>query len=833
MKIFKRVISIFLVLMISLSSGNIALAASSNINTPAGSQQSITTTRLYGQTRLETAKAIAVSYNQGKVQNVILSTGNGFADALSASVLAHQKDAPILLVDTSVNGSKDAYDYITQQLDPTGTVFIIGGTGIIGKEFETKLNTLGFNNIVRIAGYDRYETSYKLAQSLNNTSISTVVISSGESYPDALSIASFAANKGWPILLTPKASLPQEMRDFLLEKKPSKVYITGGTGVISNNVKSEISGILPQAIVERLAGQDRFDTNAMIAQTFKQNPSTIYLATGFGFADALAGSALAAKNGDPILFIDPSTPTLPKSVANYMGELFASKVSPNLITFGGDSVVSDEVVKSSSDLISGTVKEDSIYSIEDITTTVTLNQDYSLPTTVQAKLYNSDTIDVPVKWNPSTVDTSKAGTSVFEGVIDGYSKTVRLNIQSKLGHPEEFRAEMVYEAKKNAVSSYFQNWSSTITSYLQKNNDKTISVIEASNVVTVETYDEQYNLIAKKSIEYELPKFGGFYSGENYNYIAFGQGNFEENDNKEVIRIVRYDKSFKRVDSVSIKGGESFTVNPFEAGSGRMAEYGNKLVFHTSRLRYKTEDGLHHQSQLTIIVNTATMTVTNNLGPFQSNHVSHSFDQYVLFDDNVQVLIDHGDAYPRSIVLHKENAGYYSTADLLNIAGKIGDNVTGVSVGGFESSSANYIVAMNSIDHSLLGDYKGPGIFALTPEQRQRDIILCTLPKNIIQTTAAKQITLAKYVGSDKVASIPQLVKISDEKLMVMWQEFDNKNVRGDLKYVLVDKNGDTISEIQTINNFTLSQCKPIIVKDKIVWYVNDNRIRIFYSIPF
>ena len=264
--------------------------------------------------------------------------------------------------------------------------------------------------------------------------------------------------------------------------------------------------------------------------------------------------------------------------------------------------------------------------------------------------------------------------------------------------PQKFTAEMVYEAKDNAISSNFPRWSSTITSYVVNNNGKTISVVEANKVVSVETYDETYKLVAKKSIEYELPLFGGFYSGEKYNYIAFGEDNIEENDAKEVIRIVRYDKSFKRIDSVSVKGGESYTVGPFDAGSGRMDEYENTLVLHTSRKRYTTEDGLNHQSQLTIIVDTSTMTVTNNMGKFQSNHVSHSFDQYVLFDGSDHVLIDHGDAYPRSIVLSKENGGSYSEADIFKIPGEIGANCTGVSLGGFESSSSNYIVAMNTID---------------------------------------------------------------------------------------------------------------------------------------
>jgi len=84
--------------------------------------------------------------------------------------------------------------------------------------------------------------------------------------------------------------------------------------------------------------------------------------------------------------------------------------------------------------------------------------------------------------------------------------------------------------------------------------------------------------------------------------------------------------------SVSVKGGESFTTKPFDAAAGRMAEDGDRLVFHTSRERYTTSDGLNHQSQLTLIVDTGAMKVLNDLGPFQSNHVSHSFDQYVLID---------------------------------------------------------------------------------------------------------------------------------------------------------------------------------------------------------
>lgn len=429
-KINKKIIALILI-SCSCLVGTPAFGATNNLSSATESPQIIITNRLSGNTRYETAKVIAEYHGRGEVKNVIFSTGNGFADALSASVLAHEKEAPILLVDSSVASSKDAFDYVIQHLNSTGTVYIIGGTGIISTEFETKLNALGFKNIVRIAGMDRYDTSYKIASSLKDVTVSTVVISSGEQYPDALSISSFAANKGWPILLSPYDALPQKIKNFLLEKKPSKVYITGGIGVILDNVKSEINSLLPQSSVERLTGQSRFDTNVIISETLAPNPSTIYLSTGYGFADALAGSVVAAKNGDPIILIDPSVPTLPKSVASYFGKLYAKNLSPDIVSFGGSGVVTDEIIKSSRDLLSGTAKETSIHSITDITAMVTQKEDYSLPTTVQAKLYNGDTIEVPVLWSPTSVNTSTIGESVYDGVVGGYDKTIKCNLTVK------------------------------------------------------------------------------------------------------------------------------------------------------------------------------------------------------------------------------------------------------------------------------------------------------------------------------------------------------------------------------------------------------------------
>jgi hypothetical protein len=385
------------------------------------------------------------------------------------------------------------------------------------------------------------------------------------------------------------------------------------------------------------------------------------------------------------------------------------------------------------------------------------------------------------------------------------------------------------------VDPFYSAYGGNFCDYLIDNKDNTRSIVaDEFTEVKIVRYDASNQIISEKTVAYELSDFGAFYSGEKYNYIAFGQSNYEENDDKEVIRIVRYDKDFNRIDSVSIKGGECYTVNPFYYSGSRMSEKGDQLVLHTSRHRYTSDDGLNHQSQLTIILNTATMTVTNDLGPFQANHVSHSFDQYVQFDGDDHVLVDHGDAYPRAIVLQKGDGRSYQEKYLYDIPGRIGDNTTGVSVQGFEISSNNYIVLMNtnySLNQTDTAAVATQGLLA-----PPRDIILCVLPRNFTGSTEVKKITIGKYLGTDKVASNPVLVKISDEQLMVLWQEFwfDKEGflITGDLNYRLIDNNGEPITEIKTMPGYTLSNCQPILCGDAVTWCTNGISGVNWYSIP-
>ena len=227
------------------------------------------------------------------------------------------------------------------------------------------------------------------------------------------------------------------------------------------------------------------------------------------------------------------------------------------------------------------------------------------------------------------------------------------------------------------------------------------------------TINSKGKVTNKKVIKYRFPKFGGFYTkdGDEF-YVVTGRDNTEENDNKVVIAIEKYNSNWKKVGVTAIRG--SFTdyqkgiVEPFRSGACRMSESNGRLIVHTSRKLYKSEDGLNHQRNLTLLIDTNTMKLVNNDDYQTRPYCSHSFNQFVVAKGNSVYYLDHGDAYPRAVQLTKcnldgtkfpneGNGTYYQilkaklTLNIFDISGNIGDNETGVQTTGFELVGDNLV----------------------------------------------------------------------------------------------------------------------------------------------
>lgn len=288
--------------------------------------------RLGGKNRYETSVEVSKKGWQNGSDYVLMANGDEYADALCAAPLAKKYDAPILLT-----SSKKLNEDVKNELKRLKAkhIIVIGGNGAISENVEDELKEIT-TDVQRIYGNSRYSTALEVAKKLgiNNK----IVVTSGEGFADALSIAPIAAQKGMPILLVGKGGLDSELKDYLKNAQIQKSYIVGGKGVINESCES----VLPN--VERISGDNRFETNIKIMEAFSDsiNFENVYIALGDGptgkeFADALSGAAIAAKNSAPVILTNS---IMPSNVERFIKE----KISPStrVMLLGGKSVVSDE-----------------------------------------------------------------------------------------------------------------------------------------------------------------------------------------------------------------------------------------------------------------------------------------------------------------------------------------------------------------------------------------------------------------------------------------------------------------------------------------------------------
>ncbi len=363
----------------------------------------------------------------------------------------------------------------------------------------------------------------------------------------------------------------------------------------------------------------------------------------------------------------------------------------------------------------------------------------------------------------------------------------------------------------------YGTWATTVKSYLYVRSDGGLSrVIWTGEEAVVEDYDRDFVLQNSRTIQPELPIWGGFFAGEEYNFLIFGQNNEEEDDNKEVIRVVKYDKEWNRLGSAGLFGAN--TIHPFDAGSLRCDEYGGYLYVRTCHEMYTSSDGLNHQANVTFSVRQEDMTVTDSFTGVMNvsyGYVSHSFNQFILVDgEGTIVAADHGDAYPRSIVLmtYPTKAGgekfvpggfrdQTTALDLVEFPGSIGQNATGGSLGGLAETRTGYVVAYNWNGQ----DGDGP-----------RDVYLAYVGKDMTEVKT-------RSVTVPESATTPHLVSTGLEGGYLLWTS------GGQLFYATYNAAGE-LSEA-TAAAGQLSDCKPIPYGDGIVWFVSANSIPAFYTL--
>lgn len=287
-------------------------------------------------------------------QNVILTRQDVLVDAMTSIPLSKKLDAPILM--TNPNSLSDAVLTEIKNLKAEH-VYIIGGAGAISSTVEEALNSQGLT-ITRLGGADRYATAAQIAQTLG--AAPTAYLAYGYGEPDAIVGSVFAAEQGYPVLLTETSSLPAETQSYLSRSGTKAISILGGTGVVS----SALEGTLAQNYsVKRLGGSDRYYTEQAICNDYfadksynDQYPAFFASSSvspndvGGGTPDAsalLAGALAAKENG--LLMVVPSH-SLPDGVNLFL--LYNKGYIPQSTVVGNTNAVGEDLEAQLSSVLS-------------------------------------------------------------------------------------------------------------------------------------------------------------------------------------------------------------------------------------------------------------------------------------------------------------------------------------------------------------------------------------------------------------------------------------------------------------------------------------------------
>lgn len=190
--------------------------------------------------------------------------------------------------------------------------------------------------VLELKGSTRYETAAKEALQAYSKSTS-VIVACGESYADSVAVGGLAGALQCPILLSGKNWIPEVTTQALDALDANTIIVLGGHDVISSSVETALR---KYGAVTRLAGPTRYETQMAIFEYGRSRGywtgDTAIVATGEGFADALAMSPVAFALKAPVFFCSGSG-VLPEAQQQALSSLSGVK---KVLIAGGTHVIS-------------------------------------------------------------------------------------------------------------------------------------------------------------------------------------------------------------------------------------------------------------------------------------------------------------------------------------------------------------------------------------------------------------------------------------------------------------------------------------------------------------
>jgi len=212
--------------------GTAAIAAS--VVTQVEALLPVEVVRLGGATRYETSQLIVQYGWESTATSVFLATGEGYPAGLLAGAAAGFEDSPVLL--TRPQQLEVATSNLIKRLNPQKLRVVAYGSSGAGYLSQTVIDSaraLTSAQFLPAIGNDLYEVASSLA-TISGGVTPTVVLTTSEAFPDALSAGAAAGFLGHTLLMTAKSCMPEEVGNLLSANATRSITVIGGTAAISD-----------------------------------------------------------------------------------------------------------------------------------------------------------------------------------------------------------------------------------------------------------------------------------------------------------------------------------------------------------------------------------------------------------------------------------------------------------------------------------------------------------------------------------------------------------------------------------------------------------------------
>ncbi|WP_180946865.1 cell wall-binding repeat-containing protein, partial [Peptostreptococcus faecalis] len=172
-----------------------------------------------------------------KRATAVLASGKKYTDVLTATVLASERDCPILLTDTN-DITTETFNELKRR--GIGDVIISGGPDSVSQKVVDQLKDF---NVIRYAGSDRYGTAREIGKEVRALTGKTdgAMLVDGTNFPDVITISALATQKRVPILITNPNKLTTTTENVIKDWKLSNIVIGGSTDSVAKNIQDRLN----------------------------------------------------------------------------------------------------------------------------------------------------------------------------------------------------------------------------------------------------------------------------------------------------------------------------------------------------------------------------------------------------------------------------------------------------------------------------------------------------------------------------------------------------------------------------------------------------------------